>query len=850
MSTITTRSGKGTPLTNNELDSNFTSLNSDKLESGDLSVTTGSASGSGSLTYSDTAFSFAPADLSSYITDLSSFTTDDLGQGSSNLYFSDALARGAVSLVTDNAASLAYNSTTGVFTYTDPASGTVAASSRVITDVRNETGIAIPAGSAVYITGSSGNNTLVALADANGTSTYPATGIILSSINNNANGEMVTLGEVTGFNTTGLAGNTVLYLSETPGQLTATRPSSETTAVQNIARVVRGGITNGTIIVLGSGRANDIPNLATGHVFIGDGSGYEARDLVVADISDLTATSTELNYTDGVTSNIQTQLDNKQPLSSVLTSTTASFTTAEETKLAGIETGAEVNDPTTLLDADIGVTVQAYDATIVVDADIGVTVQGYDATLLNDADIGVSVQGYSAVLAGTTASFTTADETKLDNIETGATADQTASEILTALLTVDGTGTGLDADLLDGNHSTAFATAAQGTLADSALQSSDIGVSVQGYDATIVVDADIGVSVQGYSSVLAGTTASFTTAEESKLSGIATGAEVNDPTTVLDADIGVTVQGYDSTIVVDADIGVTVLAYDSNLQSVVAAFTIPTTDGTTGQALITDGAGTISFGNVDALPSQTGNDGYYLSTDGTTASWAEVSSLAYVRSTFTATAAQTTFTVAYTVGYADVYMNGVKLFPADFTATNGTSIVLASGAAVGDLVEVVAFNTFNVANALTSANIGVTVQVYDADTTTATNTQTLTNKNFSGCTVDGTDEVGFRSLPQNSQSADYTAVLTDSGKHIYHPTTDANARTYTIDSNANVAYPIGTALTFVNMTAEVITIAITSDTMYLSDAGTTGSRSLAQYGSATALKLTATTWLISGSGLT
>ena len=121
---------------------------------------------------------------------------------------------------------------------------------------------------------------------------------------------------------------------------------------------------------------------------------------------------------------------------------------------------------------------------------------------------------------------------------------------------------------------------------------------------------------------------------------------------------------------------------------------------------------------------------------------------------------------------------------------------------------------------------------------------------LSDCTVDGTNDVGFKNIPQNEQSAAYTLVLADSGKHIYHPTTDANARTFTINSNANVAYPIGTALTFVNMTAQVVTIAITTDTMYLSDAGTTGSRSLAQYGSATALKLTATTWIISGSGLT
>ena len=121
---------------------------------------------------------------------------------------------------------------------------------------------------------------------------------------------------------------------------------------------------------------------------------------------------------------------------------------------------------------------------------------------------------------------------------------------------------------------------------------------------------------------------------------------------------------------------------------------------------------------------------------------------------------------------------------------------------------------------------------------------------LSSCTVDGTNEVGFKNIPQNSQSAAYTLVLADAGKHIFHPSTDANARTYTIPANSSVAYPIGTAITFINMTAAVVTIAITTDTMYLSSAGTTGSRSLAQYGSATAIKMTSTTWLISGSGLT
>lgn len=122
---------------------------------------------------------------------------------------------------------------------------------------------------------------------------------------------------------------------------------------------------------------------------------------------------------------------------------------------------------------------------------------------------------------------------------------------------------------------------------------------------------------------------------------------------------------------------------------------------------------------------------------------------------------------------------------------------------------------------------------------------TLTNT-----TIDGTNPPGFLNIPQVSQSANYTTVLTDSGKHIYHPSTDTNARTFTIDSNANVAYPVGTAITFVNMSSSNVTIAITSDTMYLAATGSTGSRTLAQYGTATALKIASTTWLINGNGLT
>ena len=124
---------------------------------------------------------------------------------------------------------------------------------------------------------------------------------------------------------------------------------------------------------------------------------------------------------------------------------------------------------------------------------------------------------------------------------------------------------------------------------------------------------------------------------------------------------------------------------------------------------------------------------------------------------------------------------------------------------------------------------------------------------LSSCTVDGTDAVGFRNIPQNAQSGSYTLVLADSGKHIYHASGDG-AATYTIPAASSVAYPLGTAITFVNLSSTSISIAITTDTMYLAKDGTTGTRTLAQYGSATAIKVSGVSssgiWLISGSALT
>lgn len=114
-------------------------------------------------------------------------------------------------------------------------------------------------------------------------------------------------------------------------------------------------------------------------------------------------------------------------------------------------------------------------------------------------------------------------------------------------------------------------------------------------------------------------------------------------------------------------------------------------------------------------------------------------------------------------------------------------------------------------------------------------------------------EIGLRLIKQTqSITGNYTIVAGDSGGHLYHPTTDTTARTITVPANSSVAFPIGTVITIDNdFNAGVITIAITTDTLVLvGTAGTTGSRTLASGGQATLLKVTATRWRISGTGLT
>lgn len=173
------------------------------------------------------------------------------------------------------------------------------------------------------------------------------------------------------------------------------------------------------------------------------------------------------------------------------------------------------------------------------------------------------------------------------------------------------------------------------------------------------------------------------------------------------------------------------------------------------------------------------------------------------------------------------------------TSTGTAWISQAAGAATGNVT--IGNTTISLGGTATSVgNLTLTNVTISSGTITGT---------VSNATADSSGVVGYMGIPQNSQNGNYNVLLGDAGKHIYHPTGQA-AATYTFPANSNVSFTVGSAVTIINGSANNVTIALTTDTLYLSSNGATGSRTLTQWGVATAVKITNTSWVISGSNLT
>ena len=128
----------------------------------------------------------------------------------------------------------------------------------------------------------------------------------------------------------------------------------------------------------------------------------------------------------------------------------------------------------------------------------------------------------------------------------------------------------------------------------------------------------------------------------------------------------------------------------------------------------------------------TGGNGQYLRATGTGVTWGSFPTMR-TSQTFTASSGQTSFSFTYNVGYLDVFVNGVKLSSSEFTANNGSTVVLSVGSFVGDIVELVSYFTTSYA----AGESGITELVQDPTPQLGGNLD-LFNK-----TVEGTGDINM-----------------------------------------------------------------------------------------------------------
>ena len=237
MSTIITRVGKGTPLTNTEVDSNFTNLNTDKIEKTSLSVAIAAASGGGNLTYSNTTgqFSFSPADLASYlqtesdtlnsVTVRGNTTTNAITVGDLT---SDSLQLNLSATETSAVGKMIWNVDSGSYSF-GLVGGNVESilGQTVHVYVTNAEPVGISKGQVVYEFGALGDRPTVKLAVNTGDPTSAKTmGFAAEDIAAGQTGYVITNGLLRGLNTSAFTIGDTVYLANTAGAITTVKPQA------------------------------------------------------------------------------------------------------------------------------------------------------------------------------------------------------------------------------------------------------------------------------------------------------------------------------------------------------------------------------------------------------------------------------------------------------------------------------------------------------------------------------------------------------------------------------------------------------------------------------------------------
>lgn len=282
-------------------------------------------------------------------------------------------------------------------------------------------------------------------------------------------------------------------------------------------------------------------------------------------------------------------------------------------------------------------------------------------------------------------------------------------------------------------------------------------------------------------------TATSFSGDGSSLTGIATDV-VDDTTPALGGNLDI--NGNNITGTGDIDITGSVNADDAVFDGT-GAVKVPV--GTTAERP-TPAQGQIRYNTTDGS-----FEGYDGSAWGAIGGGAETS---FTLFEYTATAGQTTFsgsddnaaTLAYTAGSIIVFLNGVALDPADYTATNGTSVVLASGAALNDELNIFAFSAFNVSDTVAAStggtfNGGIIATSFTGDGSGLTGIQAGAGyfQGENGATGDTTNGKGDIFRVHEQQLDTNTTIASGDNAGCFFNLTVATGVTLTVNGNLVIA---------------------------------------------------------------
>ena len=166
-----------------------------------------------------------------------------------------------------------------------------------------QAGEALTKGDVVYISGISGNTTVVSKADADDATKMPAFGLAAKDSSINTNLEVYTFGTLSGIDTSTFTEGDELFVGTTAGALVSTAPTGEGSLVQKIGKVTRSHASAGSIKIMGAGRTNATPNLNDGNIFIGNSSNEAVTASLATQVSTLETSHDDVLVDGDFTSN-------------------------------------------------------------------------------------------------------------------------------------------------------------------------------------------------------------------------------------------------------------------------------------------------------------------------------------------------------------------------------------------------------------------------------------------------------------------------------------------------------------------------------------------------------------------